>query len=124
MSVRIVYDGACPFCDDYVRFQELRAALGAVELVDARSRPEVLRELDIDPAALEDGMVVVADGRAYHGADAMFFLAHASHPPRRWWVRWVARVSRSRASARFVYPALRWGRRVVLRLIGVPRFPR
>ena len=124
MSVRIVYDGACPFCDDYVRFQQLRETLGTVELIDARADPAALRSLDIDPAALEDGMVVLAGGRAYHGAEAMHFLAHASRPPARWWVRAVAASSRSPARARLLYPVLRWGRRVVLRLIGVPRFPR
>jgi predicted DCC family thiol-disulfide oxidoreductase YuxK len=25
--LRIVYDGACPFCDDYVRYQRLRAGV-------------------------------------------------------------------------------------------------
>ncbi|KAA9011069.1 DUF393 domain-containing protein [Sphingobium limneticum] len=33
----IIYDGECIFCQNYVRFFRLREAIGAVELLDARS---------------------------------------------------------------------------------------
>ena len=33
----IVYDGECPFCRNYVRFMELRKAVGNVDLVNART---------------------------------------------------------------------------------------
>ena len=124
MKVRILYDGACPFCDDYVRYQKLRAGVDTLELVDARSRPEVLREHNVSHADLEDGMVVIADGKPYHGAHAMHLLATISEPPRKWWVRAVAAVSRSLLVARVIYPALKIGRRIALTILGVPRFPR
>lgn len=124
MKVRILYDGACPFCDDYVRYQKLRNAVDALELVDARSRPEVLREHGVSHADLEDGMVVIADGKAHHGAMAMHVLSLIAEPPGKWWVGLVAAVSRSPGLARFLYPVLKAGRRVVLAILRVPRFPR
>jgi predicted DCC family thiol-disulfide oxidoreductase YuxK len=124
MKVRILYDGACPFCADYVRYQELRSAVDEVELVDARAHPGVLAELGVAPRDLEDGMVVEADGRRYHGADAVHFLSRASKRPARWWVRWVAGLSRSRGGAAWLYPLLKTGRRVALTLLGIGRFPR
>lgn len=123
-GLRIIYDGACPFCDDYVRYQRLRASAGHVELVDARSRPEVLAEHAIDPAELEEGMVVVMDGRLHRGADAMHLLSMLSESPGKAWVRAIAALSRSRPLARLAYPFLRLGRRIALALLGVPRFPR
>jgi predicted DCC family thiol-disulfide oxidoreductase YuxK len=124
VRLRIVYDGACPFCDDYVRYQRLDRAAESIELVDARTRPEVLAENGIAPAALEDGMVVIADGRQYHGADAVHLLSTLSESPERWWVRAVAAASRSGPAARAIYPFLRLGRRAVLTVLGIPRFPR
>lgn len=123
-DVRIIYDGACPFCDDYVRYQRLRAATASVELVDARERRDVLAEHAIEPAELEDGMVVVVNGRLHRGADAMHVLSGLSDPPAKWWVRAVAAVSGSRILARIAYPFLRLGRRIALAFLGVPRFPR
>ena len=121
--VRIIYDGACPFCDDYVRYQRLRAATDRLELVDARSRPEVLAEHAIAPADLEEGMVVVTDGELHRGADAMHQLAHLSEPPAKPWIRAVAIMSQSRWVARFAYPFLKVGRRIALFVLRIPRFP-
>jgi predicted DCC family thiol-disulfide oxidoreductase YuxK len=121
--VRVIYDGACPFCDDYARYQRLRDAT-RLELVDARAHPEVLLEHAIAPGSLEDGMVVVADGRLYHGADAMHLLSTIATAPGRPWVQAIALVTRSPVLARVIYPALRLGRRIALAFLGVPRFPR
>lgn len=123
MKVRVVYDGDCPFCRDYARYQRLRAAAGELELIDARAHRESLAAMGIRGADLEDGMVVFVDGVRHDGADAMHALSRLTDPPRRLWVRLVAGLTGSRAVARLVYPALRFGRRVILRLLGVPRFP-
>lgn len=124
MKVEILYDGACPFCDDYVRFQRLRSAADSLELVDARGHPEALARHGLVPADFEDGMVVVVDGTLHRGADAVHVLSHLSERPGRWWVRLVARLSRSAGGARRLYPFLKRGRRVALAILRVPRFPR
>ncbi|MGE5615609.1 MAG: DCC1-like thiol-disulfide oxidoreductase family protein [Bacillota bacterium] len=124
LKLRIIYDGACPFCDDYVRHQRLGRAVDGLELVDARAHPEVLAEHSIDPASLEDGMVVIADGRPHHGAQAIHLLATLGDAPSRAWVRAVAAASRSERAARILYPILKAGRRAALALLGIPRFPR
>ena len=122
--VRIVYDGACPFCDDYVRYQKLRAAVDRIELIDARANPAILKELSIAPAQLEDGFVVLVDDERFVGGDAMHRLAALSEPPGKWWVRIVAALSSWRPLARALYPFLVLGRRVALKWLGVSRFPR
>jgi predicted DCC family thiol-disulfide oxidoreductase YuxK len=123
-SLRVVYDGACPFCDDYVRYQRLQAAADRLELVDARSHPEVLAEHSIASKDLEDGMVVIVDGQLHRGADAVHLLSQLSEAPQRAWVRTIAAVTRSRPIAHLVYPVMRLGRRIALAFLGVPRFPR
>jgi len=122
--LRVIYDGACPFCDDYVRYQRLQGTGFDVELVDARARRDVLAEHAIDPRDLEDGMVVVLGERLYRGADAMHLLSTLTEAPGKWWVRLVALVARSPRAARLTYPLLKVGRRLALAAIGVPRFPR
>ena len=44
MHARLIYDGACIFCDAYVRLLALREAVGPVELIDARSGDPRLRD--------------------------------------------------------------------------------
>lgn len=124
MKVRVVYDGDCPFCSDYAAYQRLRVAGGEIELVDARAHREALAAMGISGADLEDGMVVFVDGVRHDGADAMHALSRITQPPARWWVRLVGAVAGSRPLARTIYPALKLGRRIVLRLLGISRFPR
>ncbi len=123
MKLRIVYDGHCPFCDDYVRYQRLRAAGMEVELIDGRERRDAMVELGVTGAQLEDGMVVFVDGERHDGGDAVHVLARLSEPSPRWWVRAVAGISRSPRVARGIYPFLKFGRRIALRILGVSRFP-
>ena len=122
MKVEILYDGACPFCDDYVRYQRLRAAAGELELIDARTHREALDRYQLVPADFEDGMVVVVDGTLYRGADAVHQLSQLSEPPARGWVRLVARLSRTSRGAHRLYPFLKRGRRIALALLGISRF--
>jgi len=107
-----------------VRYPRLQAAAESVELVDARTHPEVLERHAISHAHLEDGMVVILDGKQHHGADAVHVLSKLSEPPGKGWVRAVAAIGRSRAVARIAYPFMKLGRRIALALLGVPRFPR
>ena len=122
MKVRVVYDGDCPFCSDYAAYQRLREAGAELELLDARAHRESLAAMGITAADLEDGMVVFVDGTRHDGADAMHALSQLTRPPRRWWVRAVAAITASRPLARAIYPALKLGRRIVLRLLGIERF--
>ncbi len=121
-KVVVVYDGGCPFCSDYVRYQELRAAAETVELVDARTDAGALARYEIDPIDLEDGMVVIVDGAYHRGDAAVHQLSHLSRTPRNWWIAVVAALSRSALVSRVLYPFLKLGRRLALAILRIPRF--
>jgi predicted DCC family thiol-disulfide oxidoreductase YuxK len=124
VKVTIVYDGACPFCSDYVRYQDLKARAETVELVDARADAQALDRYGIPAGDLEDGMVVIVDGVQHRGAAAVHALSNLSRTPGRWWVALVAFASRPLAISRLLYPVLKLGRRIALTALRVPRFPR
>lgn len=113
MATEIFYDGQCPLCRAYTRMLRLRDAVGRVELIDARSgdpRVTILRRAGVD---LDRGMAVRHGGRLYHGAAAMQLLAILSRPggPLRW-------LLKSPRRAALLYPLLRAGRSLLLRLSG------
>ncbi|MGO7741138.1 DCC1-like thiol-disulfide oxidoreductase family protein, partial [Rhizobium johnstonii] len=51
----IVYDGDCPFCSKFVKFQRLRSAIGEVILIDARSDPGLVVAFQSRGMSLDDG---------------------------------------------------------------------
>ncbi|SEO12261.1 Protein of unknown function, DUF393 [Paracoccus alcaliphilus] len=112
-GLEIFYDGQCPFCSAYTRMLRLRKAVGRVELIDAREadpRVEALKRRGVD---LDVGMVVRHGDRLYHGADAVRFLSALTDAPGP-----LARLMRSPRRAAALYPVLRAGRALTLRLLG------
>jgi len=114
----VLYDGACPACSRYI------AASGLVEdrditLIDARSDPTLVAEHARAGRLIDDGMIVVIDGVMHYGADAARMIGAISRPttPAGRILLWVVGNA---PWAKTLYPVLAAGRRVLLRLIGLP----
>jgi predicted DCC family thiol-disulfide oxidoreductase YuxK len=115
-GVSIVYDGECPFCSRYVELLRLRSAFGRVELIDARSDHPLAQEAR-SMFDLDEGMAALLAGTWYHGADCMHVLSLASSGSSIV-NRGVAAIFTNQRRARALYPWLRTGRNVTLRLLG------
>jgi predicted DCC family thiol-disulfide oxidoreductase YuxK len=118
--VRLIYDGACIFCDAYVRLLSLREAVGPVELIDARSGDPRLRAYESAGYDLKEGMLFDYNGTVYFGADAINVLATLSTP-----VKTFNRINGALLSkrhvARFFYPILKFCRTITLKLRRIPK---
>ena len=113
----VYYDGDCPLCRSYTRMMRLREAIGRVDLVDAREAPDAVSRLSRLGLDLDEGFVVDADGRLYHGADAIHMLAILTAPLGIFHRFNAAIFSRPRLAA-FLYPLLVRGRALLLWLLG------
>ena len=113
----LIYDGECPFCSQYVKLVRIRQAVGGLKLLNARDGgpqyDEVLRAgLDLD-----EGMVLKLNDRLYHGDDCVHALAMLSEP-KGFFNRLNVWVFKSPKRAAFLYPILRAGRNLALKLLG------
>lgn len=115
-NVVVVYDGECPFCASYVTMLRLREVAGNVDLVDARSDAPVAvwarGRFDLD-----EGMAVRLHGAWHTGGDAVQALALLTGPSNVL-NRLHYAIFRHRGVSRFLYPGLRAGRNLALRLLG------
>jgi predicted DCC family thiol-disulfide oxidoreductase YuxK len=113
----LVYDGDCPVCSSYVRYVRVRDAVGSLQLVDGREGGSWLarvREAGLD---LDQGMVLFYGGRAYHAQDSVHMLALLSSNVGLF-NRINALIFRNKLLARILYPGLKFGRNVILRVLG------
>lgn len=110
----IIYDGECVFCQNYVRFFRLREAVGPVELLDARSGDPRVEQYWREGFDLDEGMIFVHGGRVFYGAEAVHVLARLSSPSGVF-NRLNAAIFASQGVATFLYPALKFGRRLTLK---------
>jgi predicted DCC family thiol-disulfide oxidoreductase YuxK len=116
-ALTVVYDGECPFCSNYVQLMALRRSVGAVALVDARSGGPVVDEITRRGYDLNHGMVVRYGPKLYYGADALVLLSSLSADGNAI-SRALSRLLRSPTRARFLYPAMKLGRRATLLILG------
>ena len=116
-GVVVVYDGDCPFCNSYVRLAALRNAVGSVELVDARTPDPRVRDVQKRGFDLNEGMIAIFGGKIYYGADALVLLSTLSGN-RGLFARLLSRLFSDPGRAHRLYPALKTGRLIALKLLG------
>ena len=114
--VQIVYDGDCPFCRAYagmVRLQENYS----VELINAREPHPLVDEATEKGLDLDEGMIVVLEDKFYHGDDAMTRMALMTTKSSllRRLTKWTFT---SPGRSRLLYPILRGGRNMSLKVLG------
>jgi predicted DCC family thiol-disulfide oxidoreductase YuxK len=116
-GIVVIYDGDCPFCSNYVHLAALRDAVGSLELVDARSGDPRIRDIQKRGFDLNEGMIAIVGNKIYHGADAVVLLSTlgGNRGP---FARLLSRVFRDPNRAHKLYPCLKMGRRLALRLLG------
>lgn len=76
-GIYFVYDGDCPLCTSAALALRIKQDYGTLNLINAREaadHPHV-REITRRGLDLDEGMAIFADGRIYHGADALGFMA-------------------------------------------------
>ena len=118
-AIILVYDGKCPFCANYVQLLQLREAFPGIELVDARESPHhpAVRQLRQSGFRLDDGMALLDGDRVFHGADSVHALATRGSQ-RSLFGKVNRAIFRSQALSAALYPVLRTGRNLTLKLLG------
>ncbi len=112
----LIYDGECPFCSEYVKLVRLRESIGPVVLVNARKDEPIVKEVIEAGFDLDEGMVLKYRGKLYHGADCIHMLALLSSPFGLF-NRINHLIFKSEQLSRTLYPLLRSGRNLLLRLL-------
>lgn len=112
----LLYDGDCPFCSRYVRLVRIREAVGTLLLINARDGGPEVEEVIAEDLDLDEGMVLKLSGQLYHGQDCIHALSLLSSPTGAF-SRFNGWVFRSKTRAAIIYPILRAGRNLILRLL-------
>ena len=115
MTVRILYDGECPFCAAYVRYARLRRRVGAVELIDARQARALVADYARRGFRIDDSFIVDDGERVLVQGAAMAFI-HGKLAPGWTGLPLLANARLLEA----VYPSLRAMRNGALRLLRRP----
>lgn len=113
----LIYDGECPFCSRYVRLMRIREAVGELKLVDAREGGQIVEDVRQRGYVIDQGMVLILNGRYYHGEASLHMLALLS-TKQGWFNRINYWLFSRQWLSKIAYPAMKAGRNAVLKLMG------
>ena len=114
----LLYDGECSFCRFYARKSGFETPGGRpLALIDANRAPELIGELREAGCEVDEGMVLVLDGRRYQGAEAMTVL-EAMRSETGWFGRLSGWFAKNPKRSRVFYPWFQRLRRAALWVKG------
>lgn len=113
----LVYDGECPVCKVYVRYMRIKESVGKLTLVDARAGGQWVRKIEKAGFDLNEGFVLIYGSRIYYGPDCIHMLALLSSGSGLF-NRLNATIFKRPRLSKILYPILRFGRNLLLRLLG------
>ena len=117
-EIALIYDGECPVCTAYscsVDVDEGKAS--GIKRINARSDDALVKQAKEAGVDLDEGMVVLHDGKMYHGADALNVMAKLA-PDRGFGNRLNKLLFGNPTISRVSYPVLRAGRNTLLKILG------
>ena len=116
-KILLVYDNECPVCSNYCQMVRIRESIGELTLISSRDDSAIVREVTGKGLNLDQGMVLKIDDCLYFGADTIHTLALLGSRSGvfnriNYW------VFRSKTRSRILYPILRFGRNMLLKILG------
>jgi predicted DCC family thiol-disulfide oxidoreductase YuxK len=116
-EILLVYDGECPACNAYCQVVRIKDSVGDLRIVDARENSEVMDEITAQGLDIDQGMVLKMGEQFYYGSDAIHTLALISS---RWGIfnRFNYWMFKSKNLANILYPALKFSRNLLLKILG------
>jgi predicted DCC family thiol-disulfide oxidoreductase YuxK len=116
-SVYIIYDGDCPFCSHCAKALKIKKAIGELHLINARNE-DYQAFVGDQKFDLNAGMLVILNGKFYHGAEAAHLLALISTPSDLF-NRLNFLFFHKLYLAKFFYPIFRFLRNLLLKIRGI-----
>ena len=112
-----IYDGHCPFCNQFAALLELKSGLPHIQVKNARENPpELPKGYDMD----QKGAILLIDNEMLHGADAINWICSQIKEPSDILLKILSVTFSSNRRTRFLFPFLLIARRITLFLKGVP----
>ena len=113
-----IYDGECPFCNDFAQLLELKGSLSNFEILDGRENLALLTKLYNQGYDLNKGAILINNENIMHGADAISWICSEIKEPSDSLLELLRILFISNKRTNFLFPFLLWGRRLSLTLKG------
>ena len=113
-----IFDGECPFCNHFAQLLELKSSIPSLEILDGRKNLQLLTQLYKQGYDLNNGAILITNGKTMHGAEAIQWICSELRYPNDSLLEVLRIVFTSKKRSKILFPFLLWSRRISLIVKG------
>ena len=117
-KTQFIYDGECPFCNHFAQLLELKQSLPSLQIIDGRKNLDQLTQLYKQGYDLNQGAILINDGKVLHGAEAVNWICSQLNDTNDALLELLRIIFTSRKRSSILFPFLIWARRFFLTIKG------
>ena len=119
-NLTFIYDGECPFCNQYAELLELKSKINKISILDGRKNPEIIKSLLEKGYDIDRGAILLKDDDIFHGAEAINKICNQINNPSGKLLKLLSNIFKSNKRTNLLFPFLVRARRLALIAKGVP----
>ena len=114
-----IYDGECPFCNNFAELLEIKSKINNIKIIDGRKNLNIIKSLLEKGYDLDKGAILLKDDDIFHGANAINTICKEIKNPTSNLLKILSSVFKSNKRTKFLFPLLLRARRFALISKGV-----
>ena len=115
-----IYDGECPFCNQFAELLELRSKINNISILDGRKNPKIISSLLKKGYDIDKGAILLKGDEIFHGAKAIHTICSQISNPSGRLLKLLSNIFKSDKRTDLLFPFLLNARRFALISKGIP----
>ena len=114
-----IYDGECPFCNNFAELLEIKSKIKHIKILDARKNIGTVKSLLKKGYDIDKGAILLQDNNIFHGAEAINTICNQIDKPSSSLLKILSSLFKSNKRTKFIFPILIRARRIALISKGI-----
>ena len=119
-DLTFIYDGECPFCNQFAELLELKSKVNNISILDGRNNQKIIISLLEKGYDIDKGAILLKGDSIFHGAEAINVICKEINNPSGNMLKLLSKIFKSYKATKFFFPFLLRARRFALISKGVP----
>ena len=118
-DLTFIYDGECPFCNQFAELLEVKSKLKNISILDGRKNPILINSLLEKGYDIDKGAILQIGEDVFHGAEAINKISSKITNPSSSLLKVLSNIFKSTKRTKLIFPFLIRARRFALISKGV-----
>ncbi len=119
-DLTFIYDGECPFCNQFAELLELKSKINNISVLDGRTNKNITNSLMKKGYDIDKGAILLEGDDIFHGAEAINTICNQINNPSGRLLKLLSKIFKSNNRTKLLFPFLIRARRFALIAKGVP----